>query len=405
MTTLHRGALVTALALALTLPLAAGAAAAAPGSLPAASPSAAATATATASDARASSRLELPRPTGPHAVGRDVLHLVDKSRRDPWVPEAGARELMVSMYYPARAGSGRPTSYMTREAARELLTFAKLDQQISPEAMSGTRTHAREGARPARGTFPMVVLSPGFSAPRTTLTHLAEDLASRGHVVALVDHAYEAVGATFTGGRTLPCVACEALEGGTKGSVVVEGRAKDVSFVLDRLTGRHPAWRHAGLIDARRIGMAGHSIGGASAAGTMAADRRVLAGINMDGSFGLPVPAEGLNGRPFMMLGTETHHRPGAGFDPTWDRDWPRLDGWKRWLTVAGSGHFTFSDVPVLFEQSGVDDPDATLSARRSEQITRDYVAAFFDLHLRGVAQPLLEGPTPGNPEVRFHRP
>ncbi|WP_433244723.1 hypothetical protein ACQPYK_42125 [Streptosporangium sp. CA-135522] len=53
-------------------------------------------------------QLKLPRPTGPHAVGRDTLHLVDKHRPDPWVPEAGARQLMVSMYYPARSETGGP---------------------------------------------------------------------------------------------------------------------------------------------------------------------------------------------------------------------------------------------------------------------------------------------------------
>jgi hypothetical protein len=38
-------------------------------------------------------------------------------------------------------------------------------------------------------------------------------------------------------------------------------------------------------------------------------------------------------------------------------------------------------------------------------RITRDYVAAFFDLHLRGTPQPLLDGPTPDNPEVGFQQP
>ncbi|MFF4491383.1 hypothetical protein ACFY0F_33860 [Streptomyces sp. NPDC001544] len=40
------------------------------------------------------------------------------------------------------------------------------------------------------------------------------------------------------------------------------------------------------------------------------------------------------------------------------------------------------------------------LSSARSEAITRAYVAAFFDLHLKGIAQPLLDGPSPQNPEV-----
>jgi hypothetical protein len=57
-----------------------------------------------------------------------------------------------------------------------------------------------------------VVLSPGFTLNRATLTTLAEDLASKGYVVALVDHAYESFGTTFPGGRTLTCVACETVE-------------------------------------------------------------------------------------------------------------------------------------------------------------------------------------------------
>ncbi|MGW1286477.1 hypothetical protein ACWD4N_22900 [Streptomyces sp. NPDC002586] len=36
---------------------------------------------------------------------------------------------------------------------------------------------------------------------------------------------------------------------------------------------------------------------------------------------------------------------------------------------------------------------------------TRTYVAAFFDLYLRGVAEPLLNGPTSAYPEVGFHTP
>lgn len=340
--------------------------------------------------------LELPRPTGPLAVGRDTLHLVDTDRPDPWVPEAGARELMVSLYYPARSYHGATAPYMTTDEARAFLEDRDLAEAVPAETLSGTRTHAHPGAAPVRGKFPLVVLSPGFTVNRSTLTGLAEELASRGYVVATVDHAYESVGTAFPGNRLLTCVACDKVtEAGYEG--VPRGRAQDVSFVLDRLTARSPAWRHAGMIDSTRIGMAGHSIGGASAASTMVDDRRVRAGANLDGSFFDPVPVGGLGGRPFMVLGTE-------GEDASWVRDWPNLDGWKRWLTVAGSGHFTFTDVPVLADQLGLLPPQEPLSGDRSQKITRRYVTAFFDLHLKGVSQPLLDGPSPQYPEVSIHR-
>ncbi|MDF3144376.1 MULTISPECIES: alpha/beta hydrolase [unclassified Streptomyces] len=343
---------------------------------------------------------QLPRPTGPHAVGRSTLHLVDADRPDPWVPSAGARQLMVSMYYPARPGAGGATApYMTDEEARLLLELRVPDATIPPETISGVRTWAHTDARPAPGRFPLVVLSPGFTLPRATLTGLAEDLASRGYVVALVDHPYENAGTTLPDGRTLPCAICDEFPS-IGGSTVAESRAEDISFVLDRLTGRHPAWRHARVIDAKRIGMAGHSIGGNAAATTMAADARVRAGVNMDGTFFAPVPDTGLDGRPFLMVGAE--NRP--PLDTTWDEAWAHLDGWKRWLTVAGTDHGSFTDVPLLAELVGIPDT-APLPYERSSALTRAYVAAFFDLHLKGVPQPLLDGPSPANPEVSVRLP
>ncbi|UNO40282.1 alpha/beta hydrolase [Streptomyces sp. MST-110588] len=370
-------------------------------------------------------RLALPRPTGPYAVGRETLHLTDRHRKDPWVPSASARELMVSMYYPARPGTGRPAAYMTTEEARLLLqgsgratggraADSGRTQEPSPETVAGTRVHARTGARPVAGRHPLVVLSPGFTMNRATLSLLAEEFSSRGHVVALVDHAYESAGTSFPGGRVLTCAACAKVNAqpdeDAKRKVladVARGRAQDVSFLLDRLLDRrHPAWRYAGTVDPRRIGMAGHSIGGNSAATAMSADHRIRAGANMDGTFFTPVPASGLGDRPFLMIGTAAGHAPGAG-DTSWDEGWRALHGWKRWLTVAGSGHFTFTDLPVLAEQLGPDanDPSVPLSGRRSGEITGGYLGAFFDRHLRGVPQPLLDGPSPTNPEVTFHRP
>ncbi|WOT35281.1 alpha/beta hydrolase family protein [Streptomyces coeruleorubidus] len=388
----RRAAAAAVLALALSLPVVTASPAATAPLLP--------SATATALGAPPShARAELPRPTGPHTVGRDTLHLVDTDRPDPWVPSAGARQLMVSMYYPARPGTGGPRApYMTAEEARMLLESRAPDATVPPEALSGVRTWARSGARPVHGRFPLVVLSPGFSLPRATLTGLAEDLASRGYVVALVDHPYENAGTTLPDGQTLPCALCdEVTEDRLPG--VAESRAEDVSFVLDRLTGRHPAWRHAHVIDLKRIGMAGHSLGGNAAATAMAADARVRAGVNMDGSFFAPVPDSGLDGRPFLMFGAQ-----GSPLAETWDPAWAHLDGWKRWLTVAGADHGSFTDVPLLGELVGIPDT-APLPFERSTALTRAYVAAFFDLQLKGVPQPLFDGPSPSNPEVSVRLP
>ncbi|MFJ5121288.1 alpha/beta hydrolase family protein [Kitasatospora sp. NPDC088548] len=398
MTRIRRTALAVVVALALPLPLI-GASAAFAAPAPAAPVTSATVSAASEVSGPSAAQARLPRPTGPHAVGRGTLHLVDEQRQDPWVPAAGARELMVSMYYPARPGTGGPPApYLTTEEARLLLQEKVPGSAFPPERLAAVRTWAHPDARPAPGRFPLVVLSPGFTLPRATLTGLAEDLASRGYVVALVDHTYEAAGISFPDGRTLTCAICEQPPAGGE-AAITGSRAKDVSFVLDRLTGRHPGWQYARMIDTTRIGMAGHSAGGAATLTTMAADNRVRAGVNMDGTFWDEVPAQGLNGRPFLMLGEET-----SGQDQSWQHTWTSLDGWRRWLSVNGTNHGSFTDLPVLAALVGVGDPDE-ISPERAEQLTRTCVAAFFDQSLKGIAQPLLDGPSPANPEVVVRLP
>ncbi|GGQ68425.1 alpha/beta hydrolase family protein [Kitasatospora griseola] len=363
---------------------------------------AAAPAPASASGDPADVHVELPRPTAPFAVGREIIQLVDQNRTDPWVPSSGPRRLMVSMYYPAKAGTGSPAPYMTPEAARLMLDLKLPGNTVPTEVVSGARTWSRTDAAPQHGRFPLIVLSPGFTMPRSELTSLAEDLTSRGYVVALVDHTYENAGTTFPDGHTTTCAACDIPPSEQQRVALNESRAKDVSFVLDRLTDRpHPAWRYARLIDRDRIGMAGHSLGGAAAVPTMLADPRVRAGANLDGTMNVPVPAGGLGGRPFLMIG---HPLAPGQEDPTWTETWAHLDGWKRWLTVAGSNHGTFTDNPVFFEALGMPQPPGTtVAATRGVQLTRQYVTAFFDLQLKGIPRPILDGPTPQNPEITFH--
>lgn len=350
------------------------------------------------------SALHLPAPTGSHPVGTTSLHLTDHSRPDPWVPSVRARELMVSLWYPARSRNGQRARYMTPRESELLLTGAGVTD-VPPEVLSTTRTNAYRDAAPAGGrhTLPLVVLSPGFTWPRSSLTAVAEELASRGYAVAGIDHTYETFGTAFPDGRVTTCAACAIPGEGEDefGRLVVAHRAADVSFVLDELTGPAPAWRGGHLIDPSRIAMAGSSLGGASAVAAMLADSRVRAGINMDGMTFAEIPPGGLS-RPFLLMGTRTGGGPGTS--PSWDRDWPLLTGWKRWLLVEGSVHASFTDYDLLTDQLGVD-LGGELAGPRSVEITRRHVRAFVDLHLRGKPQPLLDGPSAHYPEVEFCSP
>jgi len=147
----------------------------------------------------------------------------------------------------------------------------------------------------------------------------------------------------------------------------------------------------------------------------MLADCRIRAGIDMDGSTCAPIPGEGLS-RPFLFLGKQSNYTPGSGIiaSPdgkhvkssviTWELDWDLLTGWKRWLVVAGAVHASFTDLGLLADQPGID-IGAGLPGDRSLDIIRAHVRAFFDQHLRGRPQALLDQPSPRYPEVAFCSP
>ncbi|MET8864874.1 alpha/beta hydrolase [Nonomuraea sp. NPDC004580] len=332
----------------------------------------------------------LPAPTGPHPVGTTALHLKDTSRPDPWNLDANARELKVTVWYPAARKDGPPAPYMTQKEA-ELLLAGKRIAGVPPGILSSTRTHAVKNARPTGRRFPLVVLSPGFTNPISTLTSLAEDLASRGYVVAGIDHPYESHATTLADGRIAECLACDSDNDPGFGTGAVAVRAADVSFLLDHLPAQ---WAR---IDRSKIAMVGQSLGGASALATMVKDARVRAGIDMDGTTYARIPRSGLS-RPFMFLGS-ARHVPG-GPDTSWERDWKLLTGWKRWIVLTGADHQSFTDSPLLASALGLKPAYGALPGARAAELTRTYVAAFLDQHLKSQRQPLLNEPR--DPEAKL---
>jgi dienelactone hydrolase len=359
----------------------------------------------------------LSEPTGPCPVGTTPLWLTDTSRPDPWAPRVTARELMVSLWYPAAPSNGPRARYMTPAESEFQLTTRGITG-IPADALSTVRTHAVSDAEPTgiERSLSLVVLSPGFTNARSALTGLAEDLASHGYVVAGIDHTYESFGTAFPDGHITTGLARHAPT--RDGQKVAASRAADVSFVLGELTGAHPAWPGAALIHPSRIAMAGHSAGGAAAISAMLADSRIRAGIDMDGSTAALIPDRGMS-RPFLFLGKQSNYTPGVGGSvtpgtrdwkvlrgavTTWERDWQLLTGWKRWLVVAGAVHASFTDMALLADQAGIDIGHG-MSGARSLDITRAYVRAFFDQHVRGKPQPLLDQPSPRYPEVVFCSP
>jgi predicted dienelactone hydrolase len=261
---------------------------------------------------------------------------------------------------------------------------------------------------------------------------LVEELASRGFVVVTVDHTYEAPEVEFPGGR-VEVQALPELDPLALSHAMIQTRVRDTRFVLDQLTGlaagRNPDAEHRrlpgglpGALDLSRVGMFGHSAGGFTAAETMLADRRVDAGADLDGSMAYSFSANDLGevtrrglDRPFLLMGAGlSDGAPHTHVDARdWNAFWANSTGWRLDLYVARGEHFTFTDyLPILPQLDAafdlpaglVEESIGSVDPARTTSSLRAYLSAFFDRHLRGLPQPLLDGPSARHPDVSFVR-
>jgi hypothetical protein len=226
----------------------------------------------------------VPIPTGPEAVGTRVLQLVDSTRQDPFLASGAKRELPVRFWYPAALTEAcTPAGYTSPRVWAYLSQLAGVHL---PEVI----TNSCVDAPMTDGVHPMVVFTHGYTGTFTDYTFLFEDLASRGYVVASVDHTYEATAVEFPDGRLVKSKLGSHVANTWRGdnatlTFAVSVRLQDLRFVLfelERLNTKSGD-PFAGKLDISRIAIAGHSLGGTTAFLALEQDARFRAAIVLDG--------------------------------------------------------------------------------------------------------------------------
>jgi dienelactone hydrolase len=336
----------------------------------------------------------LPKPSGPHPVGVRRRHLVQHGRPDPWRPEK-VRELMISIWYPARDCDHPRAPYLDPLVARKYTTDGVLGLPANKIDWATPTVTARWNA-PAKGRHPLVVYTAGAGNSRALGTVLVEDLASRGYVVVTIDHTHE-TSVEFPGGRLVDsAIPSDPPDLEAAKRLFMDAREADVRFVLDQL-------RDEPTADLSRIGVFGHSAGGVIATRVMRADRRVRAGANLDGffEFGANHPELGVD-RPFLLMGTASHpeYPPLFGAvrthlsDPTWGTFWNASTGWRLDMAVPNGRHYTYTDAQWFLPQLDVD-PTGLIGSvgPRAVHAQRDILGFLFDTHLKGRQRPLPASP------------
>ncbi|RDW64672.1 alpha hydrolase-20 [Coleophoma cylindrospora] len=355
-----------------------------------------------------------PAPSGPYNTTLSIVQLVDKHRRDPFSPNGTARTIMISVFNPLSPELCTPLTvpYMdTLTAAYQDTkfsdygipagTFESLELQVcQPNPAKATCPKSSSEKEPKH---PLILFSPALGTTRLFYSAMAQQVASAGYIVVTIDHPYDVDIVTFPDNTTI-------LETNitTDNDVLLalDTRVKDITFVLNQLSLPSVSKHLAPNIDISKVGIFGHSLGGAAAGEATLSDHRLQSGINLDGSFFGAITEQGLS-KPFLLF---AHEGKNTTTDPSWAAVWSRLRGWKRELMLAESAHYTFSDLPDVVQVLGIAGalPDevagllGTINGGRALVVVTAYVEAFFDYFLRGDGNALLNGSSAAFPEVTF---
>ncbi len=368
-----------------------------------------------------------PELTGEYQVGRKVYHLVDETRQEVFTEEAGdQREVMITIHYPTDSTEAVPSPYVDVSSTEAIVSALQLPQGFfdtfeSHAVMDAPLVSSQE-------SYPVILFSPGFGNLPLFYTSLLEDLASHGYIVVSMSHTYSTAVTVFPDGRALTANELGSLLVPTEDTTEVEILADserilaswvgDARFVLDALPGISDA-DFDSKMDFTRLGMFGHSFGGATSATTALDDERVLAGINMDGSMYGDVLTTPLN-KPFMVMlsgevAVSDEELAAAGYTrEQFEADLKQMaesvvtvvegaaPGYH--VMLKDSAHNTYTTdflvlaqaLPGMLSASDI----GTIDSARALEVISAYVVGFFDAHVKGEADFLLDAPSADYPEV-----
>ncbi|WP_172200453.1 alpha/beta hydrolase family protein [Saccharibacillus qingshengii] len=386
---------------------------------------------------------KLPEPQGDYPVGTQALYLVDTDRQEKFDgPVQGPRALMVQVWYPAQAGTGRPAAwipdprilpYMAAQYGLPEFTFDYLEK-VSAHA------YPQAAVSSARPTYPLILANPGNASSRFFHTSQAEYLAARGYIVAVIDHTYNTFATEFPDGK-ITTTAADSLfspdDDYRTGSVQRDrlGRllTDDVTFVLDQFeqmqSGQIPSDLQ-GKLDLGHIGTFGHSIGGA-AAYDASFDPRIAAGIDLDGGL-YRLRERGELRKPFLFITSDSYfgklrrvleQRPytdeeieSMGSTRAWEeaaaqdkrlelkRMQEAVEAGGQALYIENTEHLNFTDAQFLsplFARLGL---TGEIAPERAGAVVNAYMLDFFDQHLKNKDGILTKKTDSRFPEVKFIR-
>ncbi len=265
----------------------------------------------------------------------------------------------------------------------------------------------------AKETFPLLVFSHGSFGFRGSNASTFEDLASNGYVVCSIDHTYHAFFTKQTDGKMVfanmdfinDAIAItngdyEEQKTFELTSQWLELRQQDMNFVLEDIISQtkqsNPELVYQ-LIDTDRIGLFGHSLGGATAAEIGRERSDIDAVIVVDGTMlgeeiGFENGKKILNAEaypiPILNLYNEQHYEDAKQAGMEYANTYASANALDaKEIVINGSGHLNFTDLPLfsptLAAMLGTGDVDSRYCVETMNRI----ILTYFNHYLKGVEE------------------
>jgi len=352
----------------------------------------------------------LQKPTGKHFIGVTYLSFIDEGRKEIFDSSAEShREITVKAWYPTDRQS-EPAPYLLKaeaEFAGQYLQFPPTYKDLITNASRDVPVSSKEKK------YPVLIFSHGWGEHYSQNTILMEELASQGFIIFSIGHHYECKFSSYPDGRLIRVemgnprfqkimreqmnpqamglfkklenassdeerVKVFSEMSATLPTLLTESPkywAEDIAFLIDQLkimNGKDNRFQRK--LDLDRIGVFGMSMGGMATSVICSMDKRIKAGVNMDGGF-VGAPLAGKCHIPFLFLNSKRYLGCGPLFVSQSTQDCYSL-------TVQGSDHYNFTDyslypIPMVRFLLG------PIDGKRTVEIMNNMIPAFFDKYLK----------------------